>query len=147
MKIQTKYLGQVEINTEQILSFPQGLLGFAESTEFVLLDIQEDNNFRFLQDIKDSQISFLLINPWDFYSDYDLVLPDEELQKIEIYPKVENEMGIFTVVTLGKTFKESTTNLLAPIVINLSNKKGRQFILNESKYVTKHILFPEGIGD
>lgn len=147
MKIQTKYLGEVEIDKSKILSFPQGLLGFVDSTEFVLLDIHEDRNFRFLQDIHNSQISFLLVNPWDFYSDYDVELADEELKKINIDPKGENEIGIFTIVTLGKTFKESTANLLAPIVMNLSNQKGKQFILNESKYMTRHKLFPEGIGE
>lgn len=147
MRIQTRYQGEVEVNKDQILSFPQGLLGFVDNTEFVLLDVHGNDSFKFLQDIYNSHISFLLINPWEFYSDYDVVLPDEELQKIEIKSKNKNDISVFTIVTLGKTFKESTANLLAPIVINLSNKKGKQFILNDSEYITKHNLFPEGIGE
>lgn len=147
MKIQTRYQGEIDINKEQILSFPHGLLGFVDNSQFVLLDIHGNGSFKFLQDIDNDHISFLLINPWEFYSDYDVVLPDEELQKIGISPKNKNNIGIFTIVTLGKTFKESTTNLLAPIVINLSSKKGKQFILNDTDYMTKHKLFPEGIGE
>lgn len=145
MKIQTKYLGQVEIDQDKIISFPKGLLGFDENKDFVLLDV-EQGNFKFLQDIHNSHISFLLINPWDFYSDYQVDLPDQGLKTIYISPDNKTDIAIFTIVTLGKSFKESTTNLLAPIVINLSDKKGKQFILNESKYITKHLLFPEEVG-
>lgn len=147
MNIDTKYLGEVEISEEQIIIFPNGLLGFEGSREFVLLDVPDNPTFKFLQDIKNSYISFLLINPWDFFKSYDVELPDEELMKIDIDPKGENNMAIYNVITLGKEFKNSTGNLLAPIVINISNKFGRQFILNDSQYTTRHKLFPEGKGE
>ena len=54
---------------------------------------------------------------------------------------------MLTIVTLHENFKDSTSNLLAPIVINLLGKKGRQIVLNDSIYATKHRLFPEGIGE
>ena len=147
MQIQTKYLGEIEISKEQILSFPNGILGFEDSREFVLLDVPDNPYFKFLQDIKNSYISFLLTNPWDFFKDYDVELPDEELLKIQINPTTENQMVIYTVVTLGQSFKDSTSNLLAPIVINLSSKEGRQFILNDSLYNTRHSLFSEGMSE
>lgn len=142
MNINTKYLGEVEITKDQILSFPQGLLGFENHNEFVLLDIPDNDHFKFLQDIKNSHISFLVINPWDFFKDYDMELPDKELDKLSI--DNENQMVIYNIVTLGQTFNQSTSNLLAPIIINQVDKKGRQFILNDSIYTTKHKLFPEG---
>lgn len=144
MNISTKYLGEVQIDEEQIITFPNGILGFENSKKFVLLDIPDNPIFKFLQDINNSYISFLLINPWDFFKDYDVELPDEDLLKIDIDPNAENNMAIFTVVTLGQSFQSSTSNLLAPIVINLNHKKGKQFILNDSIYTTKHKLFPEG---
>lgn len=147
MKIETKYLGEIEINEEDIIVFPNGLLGFESSRDFVLLDVPDNPTFKFLQDIKNSYVSFLLMNPWDFFKDYDVDLPDEELMKIDIDPKGENNMVIYNVITLGKEFKNSTGNLLAPIVINLSNRQGRQFILNDSQYITRHRLFPEGKGE
>lgn len=147
MNIKTKYLGELNINEENILTFPNGLLGFENSKEFVILDVPENPYFKFLQDIKNSYISFLLINPWDFFKDYDVDHSDEGLKKIDIDPKEKNNMAIFSVVTLGKEFKTSTSNLLAPIVVNLDIKKGKQFILNDSLYNTKHLLFPEGKVD
>lgn len=144
MKINTKYLGEIDIKEEDIIQFPNGLLGFEDSKEFILLSIPDNPHFKFLQDIKNRYISFLLVNPWDFFKDYDVELPDEELLKIDIDANIENSMEIYTAVTIGQSFQTSTSNLLAPIVINLSAKKGRQFILNDSIYNTKHKLFPEG---
>lgn len=144
MNIQTKYLGELDIDEGKILIFPNGILGFENSKEFVLLDLPENPYFKFLQDIKNSYVSFLLINPWDFFKDYDVNLADEELKKIGIFEKEENNMAIFSVVTLGSSFKDSTGNLLAPIVINLSERRGRQLVLNDSVYTTRHKLFPEG---
>lgn len=147
MHIQTKYLGEIEISQEQILSFPYGLLGFEENREFVLLDIPENDHFKFLQDINSCYIAFLLINPWEFFKEYDVEIPDEELVKMGIDLSGDNQMGIYSVVTLGETLKNSTSNLLAPIVINQENKQGKQFILNDTQYTTKHKLFSEEIGE
>jgi flagellar assembly factor FliW len=147
MKIKTKYLGEVEIDEDQIIHFPKGLLGFESNKEFVLLDVPENPYFKFLQDIKNSYISFLLINPWDFFKDYDVEFPDQELMNIDIKSNNKNDMAVYTVVTIGIKFQDSTSNLLAPIVINLSARKGRQFILNDSIYTTKHKLFTEGQGE
>lgn len=147
MIIKTKYLGELNIDEENILHFPDGLLGFESHKEFVLLDVPDNPYFKFLQDIKNDYISFLLVNPWDFFGSYDVELVDEGLLKIGLSPDAENQMAVFSIVTLGGDFKKSTSNLLAPIVINLQDRKGKQFVLNDSKYTTKHMLFPEGKVD
>lgn len=144
MEINTKYLGKVNIQESQIINFPKGILGFEDHREFVLLDIEGNPLFKFLQDIKYEQIGFVLINPWKFFKDYDIDLPDDKLENININPKENNDMGIYNIVTLSKSLKNSTANLLAPIVINLEDKKGKQFVLNNSLYTTKHPLVPEG---
>lgn len=143
MKIRTKYSGQVNIDQEEIISFPKGLLGFEEHKEFALLNIEGNPFFKFLQDIHNEYISFLVINPWDFFKDYDIRLPKNKLKDIEIYSR-EEEMGIYSIVTLGQALEDSTCNLLAPVVINLEKKKGRQFILENSPYKTRHKPFLPG---
>lgn len=143
MKIRTKYLGEVEIDKSQIIEFPKGILGFKDSKEFVIIDLEDTNFFSFLQDIKNEMVSFLVINPWNFFEDYDIELPDDKLENININPKGNNLMEIYNIVTLSNNFNESTANLLAPVVINLEDKKGKQFVLNNSPYTTKHSIFKE----
>lgn len=147
MLIQTKYLGEIEITQEEIITFPNGLLGFENHQEFVLLNIPGNNNFKFLQDIKHNYLAFLLINPWDFFKEYEIDIPDKNLLKIGIDPKLDNKIEVYSIITLGSTFQESTANLLGPIIINPIDKKGKQYIINDSIYSTKHKLFHEGIGE
>lgn len=146
MNIQTKYLGEVKINQDKILKFPQGILGFESSQEFIILDIAGNSGVQVLQDLKEASVAFFIINPWNFYQDYIVDIPDEELRRISIFSDNENDLAVFNIVTLGKTFKESTANLLAPIIINMANKEGKQFIQNDTKYTTRHSLFTQGIG-
>lgn len=143
MEINTKYLGKVNIDKSSILSFPNGLLGLKDSQNFAIINMEDMPNFKFLQDIENPNISFLVINPWEFFPHYDIELPDSSLENIDINPKGENLMEIYTIVTLNKEFKKSTANLLAPVVINLKEKKGKQFVLNNSPYTTKHNIFKE----
>ena len=149
MNINTKYLGDVEINEEDIYYFSKGLLGFESSKEFILVDVPDNPYFKFLQDIKNSYTCFLVTNPWIFFNDYDADFPDEELKAIGINnnEEAEKNMGVFTIVTIGQDFKNSTANLLAPIVINLEEKTGKQLVLRDEEYTTKHRLYPEGAGE
>lgn len=147
MLIQTKYLGEVNITDDHILKFPQGLLGFESHHEFVLISIPDNEHFRFLQDISNSYVSFLLINPWDFFTDYEIDIPNDELLKLGISSNSEDKPTIYNIVTIGKTFIDSTSNLLAPIVLNLAEKKGKQFVLHDSQYHTKHKLLTKELGE
>ena len=147
MLIQTKHLGEIQVTQDQIINFPQGILGFDQHREFVILNIIDNDNFKILQDLRHPEIAFFLINPWDYYEDYTVDLPDEELGKIGIFPNEDYDIAVFNIVTLGKTFQESTANLLAPIIINSKNKKGKQFIQNDTIYTTRHSLFAERDGE
>jgi flagellar assembly factor FliW len=147
MKIETKYFGQVEVAKEQIITFPQGILGFELHREFVILNILDNPNFKILQDLKHPNIAFFIINPWSFFQDYVADIADEDLAKIGIEADGEPNLFLFNIVTLGKTFKESTVNLLAPIVINMDKMQGKQYILNDSPYTTRQRLFTQGEGE
>lgn len=146
MIIKTKHLGEVEVSEDQILNFPKGILGFDSYREFVILGIANNDKIKILQSLTESSIAFFIISPWSFYKDYVIDIDNEELAKIGIESSSNKDLAIFNIITLGKTFKESTANLLAPIAINMLNRQGKQYILNQSEYTTRHELFTEGNG-
>lgn len=145
MKIESKYLGQVEVDEDSIINFPQGILGFEENKRFVILDIEDNPSFKFLQNLENRNCAFLIINPWEFFPDYDIDVKDTELEKIAIEKGEEENILLYTIVTIGENFKDSTTNLLAPIIVNAKDKKGIQYIIEKSLYGTKHQIFPQEI--
>ncbi len=139
MIIKTKFLGEVEIREDDIIVFPDGILGFEECRKFILLDIPENEFFKILQDVERGYVSFIVTDPWKFKTDYDMEVPDSELLKINIREK--EQIAMLNIVTLSDVFEKSTMNLLAPIIMNTENRIGKQYVLNNVSYSTKQSLF------
>ena len=134
MNIQTKYLAEVELNEEQVIDFSSGIPGFINETKFILLDLPGNPVFQILQSITTPDIAFVVANPYHFYQDYAFEL-DVNTKKILAINK-EQDVTVFSIVTLKDPFETSTLNLKAPVIINPNSKRGKQYILNEEAYST-----------
>lgn len=140
MKIITKNFGEIDIIEENIIKFLEGIPGFEEEKEFVLI-LNEDgeNPFHFLQSVKNPELSFVIVNPFEIFSDYDILLPEIAINKLMI--EEQEEVAIYSIVVVPEDMTKMTTNLLGPIVINTNKMLGKQVILDDERYVTKHFIF------
>jgi flagellar assembly factor FliW len=132
MKITSKFLGEIEINKEQIIYFPNGLPGFEDEKQFVILPLEEQSPFAILQSIYHSHVGFVIAYPFSFYPDYAFDLADEDIKKLKL--RSPDDCVTYTIMTLKEPFAKSTINLKAPIVINTKKKIGKQLILHDSDY-------------
>jgi flagellar assembly factor FliW len=89
----------------------------------------------------------MIVSPWEFFPEYEAVIDAVELESIRKNSVHEADLEVYLIVTIGKNFNQSTANLIAPIVINAADGVGKQFVLHDSKYGTKHLLIPEGSGE
>lgn len=117
--------------------FNKGIPGFDTLKEFEIKDLEGNDRFKILQS-EESEISFVTVNPFDIYSEYEINLNDETVKELAI--ENAQDVLILSIITLGKTLETSTMNLKAPIVINIKNGLGKQFILQSESYETKHPL-------
>lgn len=138
MKIQTKYHGEIEINQEDIILFNNGIPSFLDEKEFTILPFGDGTPFFILQSIETPGLAFVVVSPFDFFADYEVKLSDQVIQALEI--ETQEDIVIFTTLTIQEPFKNTTTNLQGPIVINDKKKLGKQVILADSPYKTKHLL-------
>jgi len=144
MQIESVRLGTIDIEEEKIIKFPQGILGFPEEQQYALIPAGENNPFYFLQSVTDPAISFVVTEPHLFFHDYEVELSEEIVEQLSI-AKPE-DVAIYSIVTLREPFKQSTTNLQAPLIINATAGKAVQYILGNEHYVTKQPLFPTEEG-
>jgi len=141
MKVDTKVFGSLEVDEKQRVIIPQGLFGFEDYKEFVLLDDVEQGQFFWLQSTDDKEIAFILINPFLFRKDYEANVINDDLAEIGI-TSPENAL-VFVIVTIPQDGSSMTANLQGPIIINKENMTGMQAILSDSKWKTKHDIIAE----
>lgn len=131
MKIATKFLGEVEIGEQDILTFEHGLLGLEDEREFVLLPIDADLPLALLQSVQHVEIGFVVAYPFAFKQDYSFDISEEDREQLQIV-KEENVLT-YAIVTMKETFQDSTINLLAPVILNIEKKRGKQIVLQDNK--------------
>jgi flagellar assembly factor FliW len=141
MNINTKYHGTMDIHNEEILLFTNGIPGFKDEKQFVLLPLPENDWFHVLQSTKTPELGFVVTDPFLFFTDYDFTLDPSTVEQLE--EPTEKNIKVLSILTVREPLHETTTNLQAPIVINLANNKAKQIILNDTDYQTKHLVFAQ----
>ncbi|MFD2655570.1 flagellar assembly protein FliW [Gracilibacillus thailandensis] len=139
MRIKTKYFGEVDVKEEEIIHFPQGIPGFLEEKEFVLLSFEESGLFQVLQSTNGMDPAFVVVDPFLFVKDYQFKLDDTTLEQLEI--NEEKDVLVLAIVTVKDPLTSSTANLHAPIIINQTKKVAKQYITKNQNYTTREAIF------
>lgn len=140
MQIQTKYLGDLSIHKERIIQFPDGLPGFSDEKQFIILELPGNPVFNILQSVLTKNIAFIVTSPYHFYKTYAFDLNQSIIDKLQI--ETESDVDVLTIVTLADPFSKSTINLKAPLIFNIKKQYGKQYILNDTDYPIKAPIKP-----
>lgn len=117
-------LGQQIVESEKIINFPQGLIGFENKQKFVLLQIQPESPFIILQSIDDPKFGLLVADPYSFIKQYNVQLNDTEKN---ILQSDIHKLAILVTMTIPRGKPDLTRlNLTGPILINYDTKIGLQ---------------------
>jgi len=139
MKLQTKYHGEIEIKDTEVIEFPTGIPGFMDEKKFVILRLEEESPFFILQSVDTPQLAFVLAIPFLYFKDYEIELDENTISQLQI--ECEQDVSVYSILTVKDPFEQTTANLQAPIIINNQSKRGKQIILTNTSYKTKHVLF------
>lgn len=118
------------------LKFKKGILGFEDYNDFVVKDIEDNEVFKIIESKSDANVSLVIVSPFDIVEDYTVKIPEATIESLDI--KSQEDVIIYTTVTLNSDIKKTTANLRAPIVINSKNYLAEQIILGDDKYKIKH---------
>lgn len=141
MIVTSTRFGDLDIPDERAIDFGPGILGFPEGQRYVLVEIEDDEDYFWLQCVELDDVAFLCIRPWDFFPEYELDVPDDVQEQIDLYDPADSE--VFLLLTThheGDELVDITANLLGPVILNSSNRKARQVVLNNSEYTTREPL-------
>ena len=141
IKVKTTRFNEIEVDEKDVIELPAGLVGFPELKKYVLLDHDKDSPFKWLQSLTDGAVAFVLINPLLFKPEYTVEVNEAEVSDLGL--ENEEDAVISVIITMPSDPQKMTANLKAPLVFNLKNRKGRQVILNNSEYTTRHNIMEE----
>lgn len=145
-RLMTKQLGEIEYADDAVITFEEGVPGFEDAKEFVLIFSEEvELPFHYLQCINRPEIAFVITSPFFFVENYDFNLSDSIVEKMGI--KSPEELYVYSIVTIPKKVQFSTINLTAPVIINTTNRKGMQVVLEEIDDINHPLFTKKGEED
>lgn len=139
MKLQSKYFGPVEYDQDEVLTFSEGLFGFEEEHEFLLLPFQDSaGTLLCLQSVATPALAFVVMDPFALNPEYFPVLQPQELKSLGVQDS--RELGYYVLCVLRKPVSDSTVNLKCPVAVHPQTRVARQVILDTDDYEMRHPL-------
>ncbi|MGO4788243.1 flagellar assembly protein FliW [Paenibacillus sp. 2KB_20] len=138
MIVNTKRFGEIKLidNEKQIIAFISPILGFSYLSRYILIQ-EESGPFEYLQSMDDEDLTFVVVDPFMFFSDYEFQLDSHWIDVLGI--KNDQDVNVKVIVTV-RSVNDITCNLKAPLLINEQNNLAAQVVLDNGRYSTRHSL-------
>ena len=133
MKTGSEYFGEVEYEADEVITFQEGLYGFENYHDFLPIPFEEESDtLLYLQSLEDFHLSFILMNPFSFFPEYQPVLEKKDYVKLETDD--EKDLSYYVLCVIGEHAEECRVNLRCPIVVNAITRKAVQVVLPNTDY-------------
>ena len=131
VSIQTTRFGTLKVPTDEILYFPDGLIGMADSTHWVLFADSNNPLVAWLQSMSRPEIAVATVSPRKLVPHYRVCVTKRQLSPLNLAQTSE----LFVLAIVNSNGGQWTANLKAPLVIDLQNQIGRQVVTADSQPV------------
>ena len=141
MKVTTKVFGEITIDDERVITFPNGIVGFPDLTKFAMIHDSEKglDSIHWLQSLDEPAFAMPVMDPLIVCPDYNPEVDDELLKHLgELNPE---EMLVLVTVTVPKDLKQMSVNLKGPIIINSEDRTATQVIVEGDEYQVKFPIY------
>ena len=142
MLLETEKFGKLEVNENYIFDFVEPIIGYENIKHFALIDIDSESPFKWLQAIEDLSLAMPVTMPAYFGIEYQFSIPDDKVDLLEA-EKAEDILSLNITNVPNGAPQNATVNLLAPVVININNRKALQLILSDTNFPVRYKLFGE----
>lgn len=126
--------GNYDVPADRVVTFPEGLIGFADARRFALLEpARAESPFRHLVSFDRLDLGFVICDALALWPAYraDIPLP------AGVAPE---DLAVLAIITVPADPREMTANLMAPLVIDCRSRTGVQLVLDSGRYSTRHLL-------
>lgn len=144
MKITTSRFGELECRDEVLIRFPSGIIGFPQSTRYIILDHDREAPFKWLQSVDEGGLAFVIMDPRVFKPDYRVTLEPAVLA--DLGSPADEDLILFVLLTVPPGDPDRiTANLRAPVVVHEPTRHAKQIILHDD-LPTRYPLFAQPVA-
>lgn len=134
--------GEIVIRENDVVYLPQGIYGFEDYHTFAIIGLPGEHpaGFRVLQCLDEIGLVFLLM---PLLQNNVLMIPESDLREATDYLGVKfRSCDFYAMTSIGenKGSLEFSLNLKAPVVVDRTQKKAWQYILEKSEYPVRHVV-------
>ncbi|HTU83320.1 MAG TPA: flagellar assembly protein FliW [Candidatus Acidoferrales bacterium] len=130
--------GEIAYTQTDVIEFPWGMPGFAACTRWLVLALESQPNFVWLQSLDDVRVALPAASPRSLFDWYQPELPASAFVALGI--TAAGDFTTLCVVVVGKDAAEMSMNLAAPILINVRARKALQITLPGGEYSAREKL-------
>jgi flagellar assembly factor FliW len=135
VNILTTRFGLISADETDVISIPDGLLGFRSFRHYIHLPDQFVAGLSWLQSVTAPELAFGLVAPALAVSDYRVELREADKAALEL----EDERAALVYVILNRGEGGGlVVNLQGPLVFNPIRRLGRQLVLTSSRYPVRY---------
>ena len=129
MYIATSRFGPVQIDADDVLEFPAGVVGLETCRRWVLLADAENSALGWLQSADRPDVALAVVSPRRYVPNYQIRVGRRDLAPLEL--KETTAAQVLAIV--NKTDQRITINLKAPLVFNLERRRGVQVVTRDEQ--------------
>jgi flagellar assembly factor FliW len=122
--------GDISVEESSAITFPRGIIGFSEEVRFSIVE-RTNGAVAYLQSLRNPRLALPIIDASLLAPTY----PDGPREDLANLVGIDaNNMAVLVVVHVSPDDKRLRANLLAPIVVDVENRKAWQVILDAETY-------------
>lgn len=135
MRIESGRFGTLTLKTDELFLFPQGIVGLESLRQWALIPDPENQAVAWLQSASRGDRAIPMVSPRAFFPDYRVHVSRRSLAALHMRPGTE----LYVMTTVSGHVGKLTTNLRAPILLNLDKRLGCQVITSDEQPVRQSL--------
>ena len=141
MRVVTSRFAELDVQEENLLSFPEGLLGFEDLHKFFIVDREDNTLIMWLQSAEKPELAVPILEPRAFHPTYTDQVLANEVAALNLNGR--EVLVLYSILTIPEDVTQMTANLKAPLIIDRVTRVGRQVVLQDNQLPVRHEMYKE----
>jgi flagellar assembly factor FliW len=129
MLISTHRFGKLDLACDDLFLFPDGLVGMERMRQWALIPDPANEMLAWLQSTSRPEVSLPTIAPRPYFPEYRVRVSERDLSILKLRSGCET----YILTTISDQGGRVTTNLRAPIILNLDLRLGAQLTTTDAQ--------------